>query len=236
MRLAIDTQPLDDLNERLAAYLGADPGDDDPIPTRWTPEYVVLRLVKAFDAVHRGVSRPGPKQFGSNWPSIVQNFEELVDWEEFDRSIAEGRSWKAQRLVSDARREIEDQRIRDAEEAEDRPARPNSLDIDKADEAILWCARYLGADPLRADALQLHAFCIARNLKTAKVLRRRAVKADLLLERRRKDERDPEARKHIGRRDVMPNRVFTQQRMDLVRKEAAATIARALNKARVMVR
>ena len=38
----------DDMNERIAAYMGSEP---DALPTRWTPELVMERLVDAFDAV-----------------------------------------------------------------------------------------------------------------------------------------------------------------------------------------
>lgn len=244
----------DDLDERLAAYRGIDQDSgDDVVPTLWTPEYVGRRLIEAFDVLHRSVRNPGPKQFGNGWPSIVQNFEELIDWDAYDRALEQGRSWKARHISHAATVEIEAQRARDAEDAKDKPARPTGLEIEKADEASAWCARYLGDAPLRADALQLWAFCQARGLKFEKVLHRRAQKADARIEADRvvfsnRQEQFAKTARLAGRgytpqdwvaptrRDVMPDRVFTKQRANLVRKEGAETISRALNRARVMVR
>lgn len=42
-------------------------------PTDWTPGEVARRLVEAADVLRRQRGRVGPKAYGSNWPSIVQD-------------------------------------------------------------------------------------------------------------------------------------------------------------------
>ena len=167
---------------------------DAPAPTRWTPAQVQLRLVEAFDVLRRTPMKIGPRGSSGAWPAILIEWEDLVDestrervkarveaglyppsfqilWEEWVDPLTKGY------LSADA-----DEKIRRD------TGRPSSFEIDRADEAMNWCARYLGDEPLKADALHLHSFCIALDLKMAKLLRRRTLRADALVVRRQAEE------------------------------------------------
>jgi hypothetical protein len=59
-------------------------GFDGPTPTEWTPEQVGKFLTDAFRIVHR-LPKPGPRSYGSNWPAIVRDADDLAGWTAGDR-------------------------------------------------------------------------------------------------------------------------------------------------------
>lgn len=145
----------DDLNSRVAAYFGA---ADDGLPTRWTPERVMERLVEAFTVIMNTAGRIGPKAHGVAWPSILREFSDYVGYDKVQ-------------YERDKRAEIE----RNADRA------VSSAELSRAEEAIGWASQYLQADPVLADALQLWALCKARHIKIERVLRARCLAAEKLM-------------------------------------------------------
>ena len=152
---------FDDLNSRVDSYRGS---TDDGPPQSWTPEYIQERLLRAFDVLKRMPGRVGPSSTSHAWPAMIREFHELVD------------------------RQTREQMEKDAAEViRKKGERPSATEIQLADEALAWCARYLANDPCLADALQLWAFATARDLNMAKILRRRCIIVDAIRDRRQKD-------------------------------------------------
>lgn len=251
--------PPDDMGVLSRAYFGA---LEDGLPTSWTPAHVQTRLIEAFKVIHKTTTRGAPKAFGSNWPNMLREFDDLVDAQSREQMEIDG-----------------------VEEARRRGLRPTADMIERADEAMGWCARYLAHDQAHADAIQLWAFCKARGFDMRKMLRRRRVAVDIKVQRRQADkdahrlarrseiakeatewanrrlasatspeqveriranafvrasraiEASPDctARK-VLRQDVMPGRAFTRTWLDAMRKEAANTLASLLNRDGVRVR
>ena len=158
----MDNAQFDDLNARVDAYRGS---DDDGVPQSWTPEHVQQRLVRAFDVLKRTPGRVGPSSNSNAWPAMIREFHELVD------------------------RQTREQMERDAAEVIRRKGeRPSAIEIQLADEALSWCARYLADEPCLADALQRWAYATARDLNMAKILRKRCILVDAIRARRQKDQ------------------------------------------------
>jgi hypothetical protein len=53
-------------------------GFDGPTPTEWPPEQVGKFLTDAFRIVHRLPKPKGPRGYGSNWPAIVRDADDLA--------------------------------------------------------------------------------------------------------------------------------------------------------------
>src|ERR1700691_937729 len=53
-------------------------GSDVPTPTEWPPEQVGKFLTDAFRIVHRLPKPRGPRAYGSNWPQIVRDADDLA--------------------------------------------------------------------------------------------------------------------------------------------------------------
>ena len=125
-----------DLTERMRAYAGVEP---DELPAFWTPEHVCVRMVEAMEMTHRVGSRTGPAKIKSFWPASMQEAPPLKD-------LA---AWL--RISEDYRQKT----IRE-------PVPPSALESSRANEALGWPLKYLGNEPLQADALTLWAWCTAR--------------------------------------------------------------------------
>lgn len=153
--MTIDTQ----LKDLALAYKDApDPDSDFPaLPAFWTPAHVGLRMVAAFDHVCRNAGRVGPASFGNAWPAMLTEFHELVD--------------------PQSRAQMERDK---KEEAERQGDRATANEISMANEALEWPMHYLNDEPLKADALNLWAFCVARDLKVSKILQQRRMKAEVI--------------------------------------------------------
>jgi hypothetical protein len=206
------------IRDLAAAY--ADSTEDDPAPTVWTPAQVQIRLVAAFGVLRRSSMTIGPRQFGSNWPAIVQETPALAEIEEWTRLRAE---WE--------------------KDVEDRADRPTSVEIEMAEEALGWGMRYLRDAPLLSDALHLHALCTAFRLNMAKLLRKRCLRAAVLIERRQADEDRNRAARRLdlasgalawrNRRlsDAAERGVLTAERKERITANARIRLERALRDA-----
>jgi hypothetical protein len=192
-----DVADFSDLNSRQEAFRGVAP---DAPPRLWTPEHVQTRLIEAFAVLRRWPGRVGPTEFGCIWPTIFQDFEEFVDTEAIRAALLFDRERLARLLVDEGVNEIMAERDRRAGEAAAREAPPTADENSRAEEALQWAVLFLGDKPMHADALQIFALCHAYRLDIAKVLRRRALRADRLVVVRQADEDDLRARR---RRDVV---------------------------------
>lgn len=161
---------LNDLGTLVLAYGSV---EDDAPPLLWTATQVQIRLVDAFKVVMKTVSRPGPRAFGNSLPDVVREFADYAG-----RHEAEGE--RLEKWMQD----VEMSRRNDEFSA---------LQFDLADEAITWASRFLSDSPMLADALQVWALGVSRGLGEkgfAKLLRRRALAADAMVERRKQDAPD----------------------------------------------
>jgi hypothetical protein len=159
-----------DLMSRARAY------DGDTLAA-WTPEEVGRRMIEAAAVISKIPAKVGPARLASVWPVYVRTAQDLVDEQtqlrlmRFPHLVGE---WEA-RVDDKTKRQLS----RDTQEAWERmPDLPGSNSISRAEEALHWPARYLGARPLLADALTTWAFCIGTGASLRATLRRRCEDAD----------------------------------------------------------
>lgn len=140
---------------------GEDPFDagDYVVPTRWTAYHVAKRLLDAYRAVEVSTRVPAPKAFGAAWPEMRREWADLLDADARRNHAADFES-----TVARAR------------------ARPNSIEIEKAEEAILWPATFLDPDSPECDALNLWTLASATGRDVSKVLAKRRARADAMIE------------------------------------------------------
>lgn len=136
----------DDLRSRMDAV-----GEDDAIPTQWTPEHVGARLIEAFDVLARSGARVGPRQHANGWPAMVHEFSDLVDAQA--RALAEK---ERQQAIS---------------------SRPTSEELSRMNEALAWPMAYLDGSPMQADALMLWSYASALGRDMAAMLAARKKRA-----------------------------------------------------------
>ena len=145
-------------------------------PDVWTPEWVLHRLRTAFEVLRRsGSGRAGPKGFSNGWPEMLKEIPELAELK-----------------MHEANRE-------DFYRNADRPALPNSLELDMMDEAFGWQFAYLSQDPLKADAIGLWAWCRAYEISCEGTLRKRRIVAERLMKDRYQKEN---AERAFKRREI----------------------------------
>jgi hypothetical protein len=152
----------------IEAYAGA-PGDEDDgdpfqrreyvVPKVWTPYHVAKRLVVAYDIVEATTSTPGPAAYGNGWPAILREFEDLVDSDAM-------RHHKVDFEKSILRRRL----------------RPTPMEIDMAEESIGWLAEHLTPGSQEIDALSLWTLATAKGLDVSRLLHRRRLMADAMIE------------------------------------------------------
>lgn len=140
---------VDDFHKLVEAHRNAEP--DGP-PSCWTPDYVGARLVAAVKA---GGRRYGPKSFGSNWPTMVMEFSDLVD--------------AGARANVERAREIE---IEHDEDAINNPDEARMMAPGLVEEAISWPLRYLANDQRLAGGLIVWAMAQAGLIRIEPFLRR----------------------------------------------------------------
>ena len=240
----------------------------DEIPSRWTAAWVQIRLVHALDVIHRSTTKPGPRAAHTAWPAMVGGWQDLLDEKEQEAIVAREKRFRARskrrgRLVIDWRSYVDRDLVSAleadaAEEAVRRGSEPMALEIELADEAALWPARYLADAPMEADALQLWAACQALGWQITRALQRRRAKADAMIAKRRRDAWDATFERAsrfgfardkaaaladkksvdlvVSRIDVLPNRAMEEKTLERKRKAGADMLARRLNAARVSVR
>ena len=232
-------ETLSDLQSEVDAYATA---EDGAPPTRWTGAHVGKRLIDAFGVIHRSVVIPGPKAPRAAWPQIVGGWRELTDEDEQAAIVERERRFRARsktrrngRLKIDWRSYVDRDTVRrlEADAADDAMRHgeaPMAIEIELADEAIAWPLRFLAESPLHADALQLWALSQALGFSLAGALRKRALKAEAMIQAR--------ARGGVAatRADVMPGKVTSQSTLDRLRKHGANLLADRLRCARVAVR
>ena len=139
----------------------------DPLPAIWTHDHVLERIGLGLKALVLSSGRPGPKTYGSSWPSTFREpppLAELEQWLELRREFE---------AAMHARNE-----------------RPSAEDITLADEALSWPARYLAESPLQLDAIWLTARCVGLGSKLETILRARRKVADVMVERRKQETPD----------------------------------------------
>jgi hypothetical protein len=246
--------------ELAEAYANGD------IPSVWTPAHVQARLVEAFDVLKRTPARIGPATGGNGWPQIVRDFAELIDEEKYADALATGQSRTIEGMLDLMEQEAKEILTREAHADLARSKLPTALEASKADEALAWGMEHLQGAPLQSHALHFWALCQAMNWKAAPILRKRAVRADAMVSYRRERQRSEIIAKwtawaneglggrlrraeainqaavdlaglpRVRRSDVMPDRVFTKQWLDINRKRGAALLAKRLADAKVRVR
>lgn len=120
------------------------------VPLDWNAGHVAYRMINAFQVLRSLPGRVGPQMYGSSWPVMLQEFEDLVD----------------EQAMANARLEF----------MKSRP-RWSADEIERADEALAWPVRYLADYPMRADALGVWAMGKAAGLSVSRLLRGRAQRA-----------------------------------------------------------
>jgi hypothetical protein len=123
------------------------------VPKEWTPEYVAVRLLDAYDSLRRcSVGRIYPKGDAGFWPEIYRTNEDVLGW------------------ADEHRKEVEAAMARSR-------GRPGSVDLARMDEALAWPAEHLRDSPLLADAVTLWAFTTALEIDVKGFLHQRKKRA-----------------------------------------------------------
>jgi hypothetical protein len=129
---------------RVDAYRCCDP---DGLPSLWTPEHVMVRMVDAYEVLSRSPAKIYPQAFGNAWPTILRDFADLTD--------------------TQARRNRADEFLWEA------PKRPQPIELSRMAEAFAWPMEHLADYPLMTDAVTLYAFSKAMGRDLEPILRRR---------------------------------------------------------------
>lgn len=209
----------DALSSRLAAF------DRDGTLVRWTPEAVQGRLIEAAAVVARTPARIGPSKLHSAWPVFVATAQDLVD------EMTQERLMRFPQLVGNwenhidlaTKRHLSRQVQDDWERRNDAPAADA---YSRAEEALLWPARYLQGRPLLADALTLWALCVATGASMRATCRERRAGVHKLRT----------APKSAQRSVSSPEKNLHHQDIHRRRRDAAAIICTRLNAGGVAVR
>lgn len=144
-----------DLQERVDAYYLAENEEDGvSIPSFWTPEWVLKRLVDAYDVLSRTRMVIWPKEPGNWMPTPVRDYADTNDVQAY--------VGRQEELAHAAHRAS---------------TTPRAEELSQADQAIHWCAHYLKSFPLEADAVGLWSRCEATGDSVANVLRIRKERA-----------------------------------------------------------
>lgn len=125
---------------------------NDPVPAAdlaWDPRAVESRLIEAAVICGRTAGSIGPKQFGSNWPTTLHDFADLV-------AQAEGGQLD--------RNNAERNRIR---------FNATAAQVTRSDQAMAWAARYLEGHPGPRGVLQIWLLCKATRRKFVKECKKR---------------------------------------------------------------
>jgi len=203
------------------------------IPSKWTPTQVELRLVEAYDVIRRTPMRIGPKVYGSAWPAILREVDEIErELEELARmSRSAYEELIAQR--QDLREAIEIRRT-EQQDAADRAAQvPSAAEASRADEALGWCLSYLQECQMEADAIQLWAKCTAFDISPEGVLRRRRAEHD---ERQRGSVGTIELDRGAQNKDEIDRALHRRSKHvadKVARRQAAEDAARARRRAEI---
>lgn len=208
----------DDLRSRVGAY------DRDGQLVHWTPEAVQARMIEAATVVANTPAKIGPSKLHSAWPVFVATAQDLVDEETQERLMRfphlVGR-WENHIDLATRRhlsRETQDQWARQREA-------PAADAYTRAEEALLWPARYLAGRPLLADALTLWAFCRATGASLRATCKERRLRVHELRTAPKSSIRSVIVEKNLHHQDIPRRRI-----------EAAAAVSKRLNAARVPLR
>lgn len=99
--MIMPTVPVDDeLMQRFEAYISA----EDDRPTVWTPEHVQARMIEAFDVLMRSGINTGPSRKTGFWPPVVHEFSDLVDQQAREAAEARGRLVRSRPTSDEASR------------------------------------------------------------------------------------------------------------------------------------
>jgi len=129
------------------------------VPKEWTPEYVGVRLVDAYDALSRcHVGRIFPKDSAGYWPEIYRTREDIQGWADEHRKEVESAMARVRGL-------------------------PGSVDIARMDEALAWPAEHLRDNALTADAVTLWAWTKALGLDVRDILKARKKRAQAIADK-----------------------------------------------------
>ena len=94
------------------------------LPSEWTPDHVMVRMVQAFETLSRMKMRIGPAGYGSGWPSYVHEWADLVAQEEAEEADRRRRKYQSRDIVLP----------------------PDSHSVSLMEEAFQWPVRFLGGD------------------------------------------------------------------------------------------
>lgn len=208
----------DTLTSRLVAY------DHDGQLVAWTPEAVQGRMIEAALVVSRTPARIGPSAFNTAWPEIVVVAKDLIDEQTQERILNYRKfdgNWEKYIDPHTMRRLSEH-----IQEKWKRPSSPSAEAYTRAEEALLWPARYLAGRPLFADALTLWAFCVATGASMRATCRER--RAEIYNLRT--------APKSAQRSVSAPEKNLHHQHIPQRRRDAAAVISARLNAGGIAVR
>lgn len=152
-----------------------------PLQKHKTPEQVVLgRMSDAFRVLRKIPGTIGPRAFGGNWPSIVQESqpvktEAIAMMRDFVREVAEDEFADA-RGVNEIMKYL-DENDANARRFQREDAAPDKYDISRMDEALRWPAQFLIDYPKAADAINLWAMGVGFGANIEAILKARANRA-----------------------------------------------------------
>ena len=153
-----------DFQRAIEAYAdatgGENPFDDRgySLPTRWTAYHVAKRLFDAYGVVEQITQTPGPRAFGTAWPAMLREWQDLIDADAWKNHGDEYRAGVSRRR-----------------------GRPEPVEIDMADEAVRWPGLHLRCDDPRHDALTLWVLASVKGFNVSKALARRRKQADAMI-------------------------------------------------------
>lgn len=248
----------DALLQRLRAHAQV-----DDLPLEWTAEHVQRRLIDAYTCLARVRVEVGPRLDKGYWPAILREFADLVDTQASRNRSEEIMQSRARRLTSHEASLMEEALAWPLEHLDGRPLEADALTLfcicqatDREIAPILRRRKLKAESKARRMADELNAAPAARDL----ALKRRAIAqeiaaacnaalaraisledADAIRARYRTLFRTRCAKEgalpiKVELRDALPGLVLARSTLDKMRKRAAQTIAKRLNRASVPVR
>lgn len=151
--------PLGTIADRASA-LAANPSG---LPSRWTPEHVVNRIVEAMQTMRFAPDRIGPRGGGGAYPPALIAAAKARD------------AWLRRHLSSEALADLSEPVSYPKDEEDDEGDRlpryardlPTSADLSRMAEAIAWPMMFLGEAPIQSDALML--FCMGKAFRSFEI-------------------------------------------------------------------
>lgn len=227
--MAAKTFPL----SSLAARANALPGAGSDLPSVWTPEHVVRRIVHALRVLQHTPVKGGPSTRTGGWPPALLAAAQARDaW--FRSNVPQHIMNNLEEPISYDKDALDDKGNPIPRFARDLPSR---YDVALMEEALTWPLSHL-SEPIQADALSIYCLGLAsRSFEVQPLLADRLKTATLLAWTTAARREDDEAKRLAGLGitaemegiDALPADVRITVLASSMRRKIARTIAAAVN-------